>query len=126
MKPEIKKLWVDALRSGEYKQGRSSLIRYEMNTIPDIPNEEELKTAKYCCLGVLCDVYRKEVGKNLWHRIAFDDGFGVLPKCVIEWAGLELPNPRVKIKDKIESLTELNDHLRLNFKEIADVIEKQL
>ena len=133
MKPEIKKLWIDALRSGEYKQGRHSLIKYDMNTIPNeetapdsTPNEEQLKAAKYCCLGVLCDVYRKELGKNLWYRFRFNDGFGVLPKCVIEWAELEIENPHVKINDKIRTLAELNDRLKLNFEEIADVIEKQL
>lgn len=135
MKPEIKKLWTDALRSGEYKQGRRSLITYDRNTIPydqivpvpnGTPNEEQLKAAQYCCLGVLCDLYRKEHGKNLWYRFRFEDAFGVPPKCVIEWAELEIENPIVKINDKIRSLAELNDKLKFNFEEIADVIEKQL
>ena len=40
MKPEIKKQWVQALRSGEYKQGRGQLKQ----------------GATFCCLGVLCDL----------------------------------------------------------------------
>lgn len=42
MEPELKKKWVDALRSGEYKQGRTYLRRRKDNT--------------FCCLGVLCEV----------------------------------------------------------------------
>jgi hypothetical protein len=37
MNPELKKKWVKALRSGEYKQGRGYLAN----------------KGKYCCLGVL-------------------------------------------------------------------------
>lgn len=40
MNPELKKKWVDALRSGEYKQGKGIL------------NGER----GFCCLGVLCEV----------------------------------------------------------------------
>ena len=49
MKPEIKQKWINALRSGEYEQGRKSLR--DRN--------------KYCCLGVLCDLHAKETG-NKW------------------------------------------------------------
>ncbi len=44
MKDEIKKLWTEALRSGEYKQG-SGFLRKENN---------------FCCLGVLTDLFLKE------------------------------------------------------------------
>ena len=40
MNKEIRDNWVAALRSGKYKQGKSTLM-YE---------------GKYCCLGVLCDI----------------------------------------------------------------------
>lgn len=43
MNPEIKTKWVEALRSGKYKQGKKSLRSREGD--------------KYCCLGVLCDLY---------------------------------------------------------------------
>ncbi len=38
---ELRKKWIEALRSGKYKQGRNALR----------PDED-----CYCCLGVLCDV----------------------------------------------------------------------
>ncbi len=48
VKPEIKKRWVEALRSGEYNQAIGSLRK----TLDDGV------TVGYCCLGVLCDVVR--------------------------------------------------------------------
>lgn len=40
MNPEWKKKWVEALRSGKYKQGKEALCFGD----------------KYCCLGVLCEI----------------------------------------------------------------------
>lgn len=48
MKPELKKQWVEALRSGEYKQGEGTFKRA-------IKGEES-----FCCLGVLCDILDPE------------------------------------------------------------------
>lgn len=47
MNSDIKKLWIAALLSGEYTQGRK-VLRGADDT--------------YCCLGVLCDLHRKAVG----------------------------------------------------------------
>ncbi len=41
----VKKGWVKALRSGEYKKGKGSLC--------------DLNKCEYCCLGVLTDIYNK-------------------------------------------------------------------
>jgi hypothetical protein len=44
--------WVAALQSGEYAQ-----------------TQEALRDTKgYCCIGVLCDLYRKEVGNADWDK----------------------------------------------------------
>lgn len=45
MNPEIKKAWVDALRSGNYKQGDDEVLR-----------EEHADGPAYCCLGVLAEL----------------------------------------------------------------------
>lgn len=45
MDPELKQKWVDALRSGKYKQG-NGWLRDEKD--------------RYCCLGVLADVMATE------------------------------------------------------------------
>jgi hypothetical protein len=43
MNPEVKSMWVEALRSNDYLQGRGALNRNGL----------------FCCLGVLCDVALK-------------------------------------------------------------------
>src|SRR5690242_16385148 len=53
MNQDIKKKWVDALKSGEYTQGQFVLRSFEDT---------------YCCLGVLCDLYAKETGKGNWQE----------------------------------------------------------
>jgi len=45
MHPEIKQMWVDALRSGDFKQGQGQL----------------LENHYYCCLGVLCEITRQTI-----------------------------------------------------------------
>lgn len=49
MNPEIKKDWVAALRSGQYKQGQNRLHADD----------------RFCCLGVLCDITRPITG-GMW------------------------------------------------------------
>ena len=46
MNPEVKKLWVEALRGGKYVQGKGKLHYISKD------GQE-----KFCCLGVLCDLY---------------------------------------------------------------------
>ncbi len=102
MNQEVKKKWVDALRSGKYDQCKGSL-----------------KGEKgYCCLGVLTDLYLKE--KNLdWIEY---QNWGTLPSLVTHWAGLDYNNPSIGIS----YATELNDDFNKTFDEIADLIEKNL
>jgi len=78
MKPEIKKLWTDALRSGEYHQGRRAL------------NSE----GRFCCLGVLCDLAVKAGAippgrKDPSGVVSYGACRVRLPPEVIRWAGLE-------------------------------------
>lgn len=117
MKEKVKDLWVEALRSGKYKQGKHSL-----------KNNND----KYCCLGVLCDVYAKtqkkkgffknEFGNFVFPNAKDDYVIGVLPTKVIKWAELNNDNPRVKVNGT--SLVQLNDSENRTFIEIADVIEQ--
>lgn len=117
MNQEIKAKWVAALRSGEYEQGTSHL------------NKDD----KFCCLGVLCDIYRKETGEGEWQptgdgyasqfKIQNDWESKVTPSIVAGWAGLVLKNP-VPIEFR-QSLAEMNDEGK-TFAEIADIIEEHL
>ena len=123
MNPEIKAKWLAALRSGEYQQGQNWL-----------------KNGKggFCCLGVLCDLYRKEIGKGGWEiyyesRIfTLDDAKAPYypPTRVIDWAGLgesweALNKIRITIDGTENSLAEHNDQGK-TFSQIADAIEDQI
>lgn len=104
MKPGIKKRWVAALRSGDYRQARGAL-----------------KRGKYahCCLGVLCDIAPKSVGE--WRGHTFVSGgvkdAAMLPPGVQAWAGLDA--------DATHGLASKND-LGVSFEQIADYIEANL
>jgi hypothetical protein len=114
MKPEIKKLWVEALRSGDYKQGRSRL-RDENN--------------RFCCLGVLCNIYAQqnpEFAANQKYTFAYDGLSGFPSYTVREWAGLKDEDPTVYVNGIETSLSIVNDMHNFNFKQIARLIEKQL
>ena len=120
MKSEIKQKWLNALRNGEYSQGRYQL-RDDCN--------------HFCCLGVLCDLYLKETNQE-WidGNGQFDyfipskngDAGEVLTQEVIEWADLKELNPTIDTGYRKKQISELNDFENLSFDEIADLIESQL
>jgi len=117
MKPDIKARWVEALRSGEYEQG-----------------EGQLKEGnKFCCLGVLTDLYSKETGRD-WREGELDPDAGQLPPEVQKWADIDA-DPVVPNGDfdsdgnpKPVLLSDLNDGSnwphREPFTQIADRIKK--
>jgi hypothetical protein len=118
MNPKIKKLWIEALKSGEYGQG-SGMLR------PD-------KT-RFCCLGVLCDLHQKSGFGYEWERdesnsinpYHYDDHISYLPPCVVTWAGLENDNPFVSVGDDRITVGNMNDS-GASFEEIAAVVERYL
>lgn len=108
MNQEIKQRWIEALRSGEYKQGYENLYH----------------CGKFCCLGVLTDLYIKEHGlqwnqdsADLW---SFETEGGVLPRSVMQWSGILEPNPIIGNAQA----TVHNDQRDESFTTIADYIEK--
>lgn len=121
MKDEIRDAWVAALRSEKYTQGRFSLKHHYKNEI------------KYCCLGVLCEVYQELNPENQLKvykeefdtRYQFEGKIGTLPDKVMKWAGLDSDDPKVKIDLELKDLSALND-TDVPFNEIADLIEEQL
>jgi len=124
MNSKIKQVWIEKLRSGEYSQGKNELRS---------PNN------KFCCLGVLCDIYLKEHNQEWisssdghYYLLSEDENyFGpeseILTQEVAEWAELNDKSPLVKIGvDAIqERLTVLNDQ-GYSFSEIADFIQNSL
>lgn len=138
MIPEIKEQWLIALRSGEYKQGEGRLKRI-------IENSDGEAEARYCCLGVLCDIAIQSgieidvTETEPWPRlngamargVSFNKQVSALPEAVQEWSGVgtygEIETP-VQIEGRnhyYSDLAELNDSGH-NFDEIADVIERKL
>lgn len=120
MKAEIKAQWVQALRSGEYRQGQRTM---------------RTNDGAFCCLGVLCDIHAKATGgewsepndSNDWYRYM---GQGAdLPPDILQWAGLNSQNPIVSHDGTHSHLSDLNDGAMCKartFAEIADLIEAQL
>lgn len=109
-KENIKK-WVDALRSGNYKQCREQLSN----------------GLGYCCLGVACEVaiagglsIEKTLGEN---RVRYDGTGAMLPQSVRNWFGFYTNDVPVKYAEGESTCVGLNDASRLSFAEIADVVE---
>lgn len=102
--------WVEALESGEYKQGRGAL----------------LKGYEFCCLGVACDVAIKNgVALKVDRRgrwTVFDGCHLALPPAVQDWLGLRTEDGEAKDGT---CLTSLNDWEDLSFSEIAAVIRSE-
>lgn len=81
MKPEVKKKWVEALRSGQYVQGHKALRIQQRDG-----------SYTFCCLGVLCDIHAKETGKEWDDGNLYMDHEASLPRTVRDWAGLDATN----------------------------------
>lgn len=114
-----RKLWIDALRSGDYTQGYGALCC-------NIDGEEA-----HCCLGVLCEVYIKAGGElkkepALDGKTFYDSDKGGVPNKVIEWVGFKSSRFNAvanrKYKDRI-GLADMNDYSGLDFNGIANIIE---
>jgi len=124
MTNEQVKQWTDALRSGEYKQGKGALCNVN----------------GFCCLGVLCDLhglsYKKFSAINTltyFHKSKSKASIDFLP---LDFANELSLNNRGNPTDFLKtynlglaphltgrSLSELNDEEGVTFEEIADVIE---
>lgn len=111
MNKQIKKQWVSALRSGQYKQGKGKLCYGNQNG------------TKYCCLGVLSDLAVKNGVCS--RRTAFSEN-RLLNNPVMKWSGLDNRDPKIKYEGDYDCVSRLNDEKNLNFDQIAQLIEKQL
>lgn len=109
---------IDALRSGEYKQGKVFLKTRPFN----------FSKTMYCPLGVACELYRKHYpdycswsrgvgnlefviwvnGRDLRQHIA-------VPIVVLDFFGIDV--------DIVREVMRMNDKLGCNFFQIADYIE---
>ena len=114
------KKWVEALRSGRFKQGKGRLWN---------PTTDE-----YCCLGVASELYAaenpeyvvKSDGNNKHYGFTVEAGgwIGILDPTVSDWLGLAELDGRFSRGGLNPSLAGLNDQ-GSSFQEIADIIESQ-
>lgn len=147
MNKEIKQLWIEALRNGEYEQGFGYLC--QTNSLkPDFKYS-------YCCLGVLMELYQKEFPTLMSSKLISPDNIGcdflvknyssnnntyndsnnskLLSEDVMIWAGISkgsilnlYTTEGEKSRNYTHSLVTINDNMRKSFNEIADLIEEQL
>lgn len=113
LKEEPKKLWLEALRSGEYEQGQNVLE----------------KAGKHCCMGVLCRVAMKNGVLVNTHikdgdKTVFDHSDQFPSKSVWNWALEEEDGSDLPVNME-QTLAKMNDSGDYDFKEIADFIEKE-
>ncbi len=134
MLPEIRKMWTNALRSGEYTQGYTALARTDDNN----------RVTGHCCLGVLCDLHSKTENGGQWQNGPIDGCdkryVAINPVSGLEGNDASMPPPAVEIwaeqddkgwtiptltdrnGDKVE-LAEINDTEEFSFNQIADLID---
>ncbi len=112
MNAEIKQKWTTTLRSGDYKQGKKQLR----------PSKN-----RFCCLGVLCDIYAKD--NNIEWEIDEDSSFRfkgsltMLPPKVRDWADISADGGYGGGSANVSSLASDNDKGK-TFAQIARIIEK--
>jgi hypothetical protein len=122
------RVWVAALRSGEFKQGKGRLVRKDPDT----------GVWKHCCMGVACVLAdRANVEMEVLVSAeckSFDGSTTLLPKPVYNWLGLDGDNdredPRVHVPNvpgngepDLFTLSVINDDFGFTFHQIADLIE---
>lgn len=112
MKPDIKKRWVKALRSGKFKKGKEYLHR-------QVSGDHT-----YCCLGVLCEVENARQTKRVRD---FDPN---ITAYLVDGNEGSLTNKRLQrygLTHKIQdALINKNDGIGWSFNRIANWIEKHL
>ena len=113
LNPNARK-WVDALRSGEYQQGRAYLVRMSP------------EGWQHCCLGVACELaaesgapVRREEYPDV---VRFNNEGSALPDSVAKWLGLR--SRCGHFENDAKALYLENDNGK-TFAEIADIIESQ-
>lgn len=115
---EARRLWVEALRSGKYRQNRGSL-RFGSPA-----------GTSYCCLGVACHLYEQRftdihpVG-NGYTAASGQTSSSILLSVVAQWLGLKARNGAFLEDGREIALWHLNDNRRLPFEQIADIIESE-
>jgi hypothetical protein len=89
--------WVEALRSGKYKQGRGGLRDTRFH---------------YCCLGVLCDV----IDPNGWNGVEHKGEIELPVNSILSGVGLTLidTGPLTRMNDSGQSFNVIARYIERN------------
>jgi hypothetical protein len=121
---ENMRLFIEALRSGEYQQGRSHLEYVDSHGV-----------TRNCCLGVACRVamlhgvpiqaWRKPGNREVrfGHEEISSSG-AFLPTLVRDWLGVDQTSPILHTDGYLSTATRENDEMEKTFTEIADLFER--
>lgn len=127
---ENMRLFVAALRSGEFPQGTMRLAR--CTTF----GPEAESDWKYCCLGVACEIALRhgvvmavDVQSSGSYAVkAYDHNSVTLPLAVQQWLGIgeDVPmvrHPEQPVGSNLISVIRANDDLGWDFEAIADALD---
>jgi hypothetical protein len=112
-----KRDWIDALLSGDYKQGRGSFRRINVKDDAEYGVKGAKTEVQHCCLGVLCEVLGVGDIDEDTGRLNYKGNYAAFQINELENVGLT-----ESLQDK---LIELNDGGR-DFNYIAGYIEATL
>lgn len=126
MKKDIVQKWVDALRSGDYRQTRGRLQRTVAKSDDVVYGSSE---PGFCCLGVLCEIAVADgVIENLGPDSDGDIQYGAA-------GSRSTVGPTIDIYDWLDetggelgrlNLVSLNDDEGYSFEQIAEVLETEI
>jgi len=113
--------WNAALKSGEFEQARGQL---------------KTEDDHFCCLGVACELYRRETGQGEWEQHAddrsivefrLDEEFvgGILPPRVQSWLGLREPAGAYYDEYHSQNCLTADNDAGYTFDRIATIVESE-
>lgn len=116
---ERREKWAELLESGEFEQATGRLRN---------------RDGDMCCLGVACELYRRETGRGAWVESEDGDGAlafaleatqddGILPMEVTRWLGLD--GESGGYLQGTRSLLQDNDVKQMSFEQIAETIREE-
>ena len=94
------KQWIEALRSGEYRQARGTL---------------RTQDGRFCCLGVACEISGIDKWEFNGNSYSYDHNYSGMSARVCDHIGFPLSGQG--------RLIQMNDNQGATFQEIADYLE---
>lgn len=115
---ELVEKWIEALESGKYRQGLGVLVK-----------DYGTPKARYCCLGMACQVIVDNKVRKLNLKEYSDESRGLLDASIAKLIGIDegggFRTPVIHRGRYYDSLVELNDG-GVKFKTIARIIREQI